>query len=168
MQCDGHRPACGQCRRSVIVCEGYAAPNVFMHKSASCYEKTSPTETNEDSKWIRTRGYHGMNFLEPVISPSPPLAQYSWSHAPLIADFLNNILPPTTARRHCVFSWLRDIVLPWKETTDVTKLAITALATGWVGRVERRPDLVNKGLQMYGVATGRYAMLFRLANHFRY
>lgn len=54
-----------------------------------------------------------------------------------------------------MFSWLRDIVLPWKETTDVTKLAITALATGWVGRVERRPDLVNKGLQMYGVATGR-------------
>lgn len=78
----------------------------------------------------------------------------SWSHDSLIQDFLDNMLPPTGTKRYCLFSWLRDII-SWKEDSDVTRLALTALATGWAGRVDNRPDLVGKGLQMYGVAAHR-------------
>lgn len=86
-------------------------------------------------------------------SPSWPLLHQSWSHDSLVADFVTNIIPPADSNRYCVFSWLRDTITWTPVDAGVTRLAVSALATGWAGRVELRPDLIVKGLQMYTSAT---------------
>lgn len=89
-----------------------------------------------------------------INSPCPPVPLHSWSHDSLIEDFITSVQHPAGSRRRCIFAWLQELIA-WKEESDVTRLALTALATGWAGRVDARPDLVDKGLQMYGAAADR-------------
>jgi hypothetical protein len=69
-----------------------------------------------------------------------------------VADFLENIIPPAKSNRYCVFSWLRDAVSSVPDDAGAIKLAVSALATGWTGRVDYRQDFIHKGLEMYTAA----------------
>lgn len=183
IQCDGVRPSCGQCRKGAIACEGYDITPVFKNQSAPSHSRSTAARPT-DIKWRQLQTPQGRRDFSrrhrsrhdvlaaatsypaavqirvhvsqqlPEDSPSAPMPLYSWSHDSLIQEFLDNMLPPVGAKRYCVFGWLRDVIT-WKEESDVTRLALTALATGWAGRADGRPELVGKGLQMYSAAAHR-------------
>ncbi|KAI5920531.1 hypothetical protein F4810DRAFT_410118 [Camillea tinctor] len=83
--------------------------------------------------------------------PAPRcLSSQTWSVDQILGEFLENCLPPS-ASQEVPLCWIRSLVSMEKDV-DALPLAMSALAFGWAGRVDGRPQLVDKGLQLYSAA----------------
>lgn len=73
-----------------------------------------------------------------------------WAVQNITGQFLETCLP-LSAAQEAPLSWLGEIRDMGRDI-DALPLAVSALALGWAGRVDGRPQLADKGLQLYSAA----------------
>ncbi|KAI1496436.1 hypothetical protein F5X99DRAFT_400479 [Biscogniauxia marginata] len=178
IKCDEQRLRCGQCRKGVRICDGYDQPTIFLNSSTGDYENgTLPlgedqirfrNRSVDDYAWpngdktgrvvvsrTKQRSWRGLpygngdNTRETVPAPRC-LSSQTWSIDQILGEFLDNCLH-LSASQEVPLSWIRSLV-PMEKDVDALPLAMSALAFGWAGHVDGRPQLVDKGLQLYNAA----------------
>ncbi|KAI0595932.1 hypothetical protein F4775DRAFT_566622 [Biscogniauxia sp. FL1348] len=158
IKCDEQKPRCGQCRKGVRVCEGYHQPTIFLNSSGEDYKNGAPSLHGKDKPISKTpylekkTPYRNAWSVQKAIPPPRclPSQTWSWSVDQILGEFLDNCLP-LSASQEVPLSWIRNLVSVEKEV-DALPLAMSALAFGWAGHVDGRPQLVDKGLQLYSAA----------------
>ncbi|KAI1112854.1 hypothetical protein F5Y14DRAFT_238859 [Nemania sp. NC0429] len=73
-----------------------------------------------------------------------------WAVQSITGQFLETCLPHSESQE-APLSWLGEIK-DMGQNIDALPLAMSALALGWAGRVDREPQLADKGLQLYSAA----------------
>lgn len=141
IKCDLQRPACGQCRRLNLVCEGYSRPLVFKNV------------VSQGPPGKRKQNHYNAVKHEDTVTLHESLAHSAFYYqitGLYWKTYLPNgqRLPPGVS---VVKGWIESIQ-SLEQQVEVIHKALLALSLATVGRFEAQDWMTKEGQRLYGHA----------------